>query len=121
MIMLEERRSPGPRETGRGGREGKEGGRKVQEEVLGGRGSVALQVLTHVVALFCAAFAYLHFLFLKSSDSSSSLFLLSHTPLQSGSFPLPHFFLCSLFNEQSMAHASVLSLMWSVQKETAAG
>lgn len=78
---------------------------------------VVQQVLSHVVA--CAVFVYFHFFssqifrlqfsFSFGVSYSSTLWLLF----------LSHFFPHSLFNEQPVAHASVLSLMWSVQNETA--
>lgn len=91
-----------------------------------GRRSVALQVLSHVVALFRAVFFFPFFSFLRSVTcfvsqllSSGSPFLPPHTPLQPASASISHFVLRSAFNEQSTAHASVVSLMWSVQNETA--
>lgn len=95
----------------------------MREEMARGRG-VALQVLTHVVALFHAVFLHTHIFFLmfiKFSSSSSrplSFFAVSYS-FTVWLFFISHFFLQSLFNEQSIAHASVLSLMWSVQNETA--
>lgn len=88
--------------------------------VVRGRRSVALQVLSHVVALFCLVFANLHFFVSQifRLQFHFSLFAVSYSSTVC-LFSISHFFLYSLFNEQSMAHASVLSLMWSVQNETA--
>lgn len=117
VIMWGERRSPGPRETERWGE--RKAKRKEDEsergEVVRGR-TVALQVLSHVVALFCTVFAYVClFLFLKSSDSSSrSFFFLSHNPLQPGPYSMSSSALSLM--SSLWAHASVLSLMWSVKE-----
>lgn len=77
--------------------------------------------------LLCSAlFFFSFFFFLRSVTcfvsqllSSGSPFLPPHTPLQPASASISHFVLRSAFNEQSTAHASVVSLMWSVQNETA--
>lgn len=78
--------------------------------------------------LLCSALFFLLFFspfsrtvtcFVSELFSSGSLFLPPHTPLQPASSSISHFVLRSAFNEQSTAHASVVSLMWSVQNKAA--
>lgn len=88
----------------------------MREEVVRGRRSVALQVLSHVVALFCAFVFFLRTFTFFVSKIFRIHFSLSAVSYSSTVWIL---FFYSLFNE-SMAHASVVSLMWPVQKETAA-
>lgn len=80
----------------------------------GGR-SVALQVLSHVIALFYTAFERLFFFGLFWLRPSVLFFAISF-PSNVWLLFISLFSSSTLYNEQSPVQASVLSLMWSVQK-----
>lgn len=82
----------------------------MREEVARGRGSVALQVLSQFLRTFFVSQIF---------RLQSTLLLFFCCLMLLYSLVLFHFIFLLYFNEQSMAHASVLSLMWSVQSETA--